>query len=111
MMRNVVDIDAALREQAAWFGRAGGSSAWSCRSPGAPVFRKFFWWYFARVVPRIGRAISRHNEAYTYLPQSVAMFITAEELQRRMEGAGLREVRFRRLMGGTVALHVGTKVR
>jgi len=61
-----------------------------------------------RAVPLLGRLIARETDAYRYLPASVHRFPPAEELAAVMSRAGLRRVRFRRLSGGAVALHVGT---
>ncbi|MDE2822646.1 MAG: class I SAM-dependent methyltransferase, partial [Chloroflexota bacterium] len=49
--------------------------------------------------------------AYTYLPESVQGFLSAEELAEMMHVAGLVNVRYRRLAFGTVAIHVGEKRR
>jgi len=61
-----------------------------------------------RAVPLLGRLIARETDAYRYLPASVHRFPAAEELAAVMGRAGLRRVRFRRLSGGAVAVHVGT---
>jgi demethylmenaquinone methyltransferase / 2-methoxy-6-polyprenyl-1,4-benzoquinol methylase len=61
-----------------------------------------------RAVPLLGRLIARETDAYRYLPASVHRFPPADELAAVMSRAGLRRVRFRRLSGGAVAVHVGT---
>jgi demethylmenaquinone methyltransferase/2-methoxy-6-polyprenyl-1,4-benzoquinol methylase len=61
-----------------------------------------------RAVPQLGRLVARETDAYRYLPASVHRFPPADELAAIMGRAGLRRVRFRRLSGGAVAVHVGT---
>ena len=61
-----------------------------------------------RAVPLLGRAIARDADAYSYLPESVRRFPDAPGLAAVMRAAGLEDVRFRRLMLGVVAVHVGT---
>ncbi len=61
-----------------------------------------------RAVPLLGRLVARDADAYRYLPASVHRFPPADELAAIMHRAGLRRVRYRRLSGGAVALHVGT---
>jgi demethylmenaquinone methyltransferase/2-methoxy-6-polyprenyl-1,4-benzoquinol methylase len=61
-----------------------------------------------RAVPLLGRLVARDTDAYRYLPASVHRFPPPEELAAIMGRAGLRRVRFRRLSGGAVAVHVGT---
>ena len=46
---------------------------------------------------------------YSYLPSSVTVFPNAPALKRIMEAAGWRDVRYYYLLGGVVAVHVGTK--
>jgi demethylmenaquinone methyltransferase/2-methoxy-6-polyprenyl-1,4-benzoquinol methylase len=55
----------------------------------------------------IGALVAGDRAAYTYLPQSVERFVTPAELSRLMTKVGLRDVRYRRLGLGTIALHVG----
>ena len=57
----------------------------------------------------MGRLISGHREAYTYLPESALAFPRPPELKQIMESAGLRDVRYRTAMLGTVAIHWGIK--
>jgi len=61
-----------------------------------------------RAVPLLGRLVARETDAYRYLPASVHRFPPADELAAIMGRAGLRRVRYRRLSGGAVAVHVGT---
>jgi len=71
------------------------------------VWSALFGLYFNRVVPAIGALIAGDRQAYTYLPQSVARFVTPDELARRMTAVGLRDVTYRKMGLGTVALHIG----
>jgi demethylmenaquinone methyltransferase / 2-methoxy-6-polyprenyl-1,4-benzoquinol methylase len=61
-----------------------------------------------RAVPLLGRLVARETDAYRYLPASVRRFPPPDELAAVMGRAGLRRVRYRRLSGGAVAVHVGT---
>jgi demethylmenaquinone methyltransferase/2-methoxy-6-polyprenyl-1,4-benzoquinol methylase len=55
----------------------------------------------------IGSAVAGDRAAYTYLPESVERFVTPRQLAELMREAGLRDVRYRRLALGTIAIHVG----
>lgn len=77
--------------------------------PSNPVMRLVYMLYFTRILPIVGRIVSGHPWAYTYLPASVREFPDPEGLQGLMEGAGFDSVHFRLLTGGIAALHVGTK--
>lgn len=109
MMRNVVDIPAAFAEQARVVKTGGRVVCLEITLPRTPVFGQLFRFYFFKLVPILGGLISGRREAYTYLPHSALAFPRPPELARIMEAAGLRDVRYRTAMLGTVAIHWGTK--
>lgn len=109
MMRNVVDIRAAFAEQVRVVKPGGKVICLEITLPHTPIFGPFFRLYFFHLVPLIGGAISGQRTAYTYLPQSVAVFPRPAALQQIMTEAGLHDVRYRLAMLGTVAIHWGTK--
>ncbi|GAB6904378.1 Ubiquinone/menaquinone biosynthesis C-methyltransferase UbiE [Desulfosarcina cetonica] len=65
--------------------------------------------YFQRALPAIGRLFSRHHFAYSYLPESVARFPTADRFLAIMREAGFHRVGCRRLTLGIANLFVGRK--
>src|SRR5256885_1193927 len=64
---------------------------------------------FRRVLTAIGRAVSKHRDAYTYLPESVLEFPDPDALARRLSAAGFRDVAYELLTGGICAVHHGTR--
>jgi demethylmenaquinone methyltransferase / 2-methoxy-6-polyprenyl-1,4-benzoquinol methylase len=77
--------------------------------PVVPALRPLYLWYFNHVLPRIGRAVSRHTMAYDYLPQSVGSFPWGEAFARMLRGAGFSQVAARPLSFGIVYLYCATK--
>ena len=71
--------------------------------------RALYLFYFQRVLPVIGRFVSKHRDAYTWLPESVLAFPEPEELAIRMRTTGFAEVRYELLLAGVCAMHIGTR--
>jgi demethylmenaquinone methyltransferase/2-methoxy-6-polyprenyl-1,4-benzoquinol methylase len=108
LLRNLADLGAGLEEMRRVTIPGGVVAALEIIRPGVPGWDAIFGVYFNRVVPLIGALVARDRAAYTYLPRSVERFVTPTELADLMRGAGLRDVRYRRLGLGTLALHLGT---
>lgn len=105
LLRNLEDIEAGLREMRRVTMPGGRVLALDIVRPGARVSDALFALYFGRLVPVLGALVARDRAAYTYLPRSVDRFLTPDELARLMEQVGLREVGWRRLGLGTIAVH------
>jgi demethylmenaquinone methyltransferase/2-methoxy-6-polyprenyl-1,4-benzoquinol methylase len=77
--------------------------------PRAPGIRAAYLWYFNRVLPRIGRMVSRHNAAYGYLPASVGAFASPDEFVIILRQSGFAHVRAVPLTLGIVYLYTARK--
>jgi demethylmenaquinone methyltransferase / 2-methoxy-6-polyprenyl-1,4-benzoquinol methylase len=108
-VRNLVDIDSGLAEAARVLKPGARLVVLEMATPTQPLFWRAFQFYFRRVLPLIGRLISKHTTAYSWLPESTRVFPPPAELARRMKTQGFREVQYELLMGGVCALYVGTK--
>jgi demethylmenaquinone methyltransferase/2-methoxy-6-polyprenyl-1,4-benzoquinol methylase len=108
-VRNLADLDTGLRE--AWRVLAPGARfvILEFSTPRAAPVRALYHLYFRKILPLVGRALSGHETAYRYLPESVAHFPDGEQLARRMEQAGFRKVQWRALTFGIAALHWGER--
>ena len=74
-----------------------------------PVLGPLFRFYFHHVLPLIGTLVSGESGPYQYLPSSVKNFPDQESLARALREHGFIDVRYRNLLGGIAALHVGVK--
>lgn len=107
LMRNVTHVAAAFAEQRRVVRPGGRVVCLEITRPSTPIWRDLFRLYFFQFVPRFMALFSSNKGAYSYLPASTLAFPRPPELKKVMESVGLRDVRYRVLMLGTVALHVG----
>ena len=68
-------------------------------------------WYLTQLLPRAGRLVSRHGDAYRYLPRSIAAYPDAPEVSTLLRSAGLEGVRVMRMSLGIVTIHVAERPR
>jgi demethylmenaquinone methyltransferase/2-methoxy-6-polyprenyl-1,4-benzoquinol methylase len=108
-VRNLADLDKGLREFVRVLKPGAKLVVLEFTTPNWQPFRAFYFFYFLRVLPLIGRLVSKHGSAYSYLPQSVLRFPEPPELGGRLEAAGFTGVGWRRLTGGIAAIHWGTR--
>ena len=108
-LRNVTDIPAAFAEMARVTKLGGRVACLEIAKPQMPLFKRAFNLYFYRLVPLIGGWITGQRSAYTYLPHSLSAFLNPDEIAGVMSRTGWRDVGYKRLMLGTVAVHVGTR--
>lgn len=108
-IRNVSDLDAALREVFRILRRNARFVILEFTTPRNPIMRSLYHFYFHRLLPVIGGLVSGHRTAYRYLPASVAQFPSEEELARRIGAAGFTDVKWTSLSFGIAAIHVGLK--
>jgi demethylmenaquinone methyltransferase/2-methoxy-6-polyprenyl-1,4-benzoquinol methylase len=77
--------------------------------PTSPLLVFGFGLFFKRILPIVGKWISRHCSAYNYLPSSVDEFYTRREFEKLMRVSGLRDVRSWNLDGGIATIFIGRK--
>jgi demethylmenaquinone methyltransferase / 2-methoxy-6-polyprenyl-1,4-benzoquinol methylase len=108
-VRNLAGLDEGLNELARVVRPGGRLVILEFMTPQWQPFRGLYLFYFRQVLPRVGRLISKHGSAYSYLPASVLAFPEPPELRRRMEAAGFHDVSWDVMTGGIVAAHYGTR--
>lgn len=108
-IRNVQGTAVALRELHRVLKPGGRVAILEFGLPQAPGLRQLYQWYFLGVLPKIGRMVSKHGGAYSYLPQSVGAFPWGDEFARLLTEAGFSAAQARPLTLGVVYLYTARK--
>ena len=108
-LRNIVDPDAGLREMCRVTRPGGRLVVCEFSSPTFAPFRTVYIEYLMKALPSIARAVSSSPDAYVYLAESIRAWPDQQGLATRLEAAGWRDVEWRNLSGGIVALHRATR--
>jgi demethylmenaquinone methyltransferase/2-methoxy-6-polyprenyl-1,4-benzoquinol methylase len=106
--RNLANYDAGLREILRVLKPGGELGILDFSEPGG-LIGKLYGFYFRRILPRIGTAISGVRGAYDYLPASVRKFPPPQEMLGRMKELGFRELKWEPYTFGIAGLYRGVK--
>jgi demethylmenaquinone methyltransferase/2-methoxy-6-polyprenyl-1,4-benzoquinol methylase len=108
-IRNVVDTSAGLAELHRVLRPDGRLALLEFGLPENRRLGALYRSYFRHILPRIGRLVSRHTDAYTYLPASVAEFPSGEAFCRRLRETGFSSVRHVSMAMGAVYLYLARR--
>jgi len=103
--RNLVNYEGGLREIVRVLKPGGEVGILEFSEPGAGAMAGLFRFYFRRVLPHVGKAISGNKEAYEYLPGSVAKFPGPTEITSLMRKVGFTSVHTTSWNFRSVVLH------
>lgn len=73
-------------------------------------FSKIYKEYLLKWLPKIAQLVSSNPEAYKYLAETIINWPNQVELGEILKSAGWKEIKWRNLTAGIVALHIATKV-
>jgi demethylmenaquinone methyltransferase / 2-methoxy-6-polyprenyl-1,4-benzoquinol methylase len=108
-LRNVADVDLALREMARVTKPGGRLVVCEFSHPTKALFRRIYLNYLMRALPWVAAKVSSNPDAYIYLAESIRAWPNQRQLAAQISAAGWGEVEFTSLTGGIVALHVGSR--
>ncbi len=108
-IRNVVDTRRGCEELRRVLTPGGRLVVLEFGRPRIPGIRTLYDWYFRYLLPRIGRTVSKDDDAYSYLPASVQTFPDGPDFTRLLRDAGFADARHVSLTFGTVYLYVARR--
>lgn len=108
-VRNLSDVDAGFREFRRVLRPGARLVVLEFTTPPNWFIRTGYLFYFHRILPLVGRIVSGHPWAYTYLPESVKDFPGPEPLAKSLREAGFSEASWELVSGGIAAIHTATR--
>ncbi len=108
-LRNVQNVEQALTEFLRVLRPGGRLLIQEFSTPGNTAWRGMYRFHMRKVAPVIARAVSSNTTAYDYLADSIEDWPNQDELAKLIRKAGFKDVAWRNLTGGIVAMHRGVK--
>jgi demethylmenaquinone methyltransferase / 2-methoxy-6-polyprenyl-1,4-benzoquinol methylase len=109
-IRNVQRPEVACAELARALRPGGRLAILEFGVPRLPGVSALYLWYFKHLLPLVGRLVSGHGGAYSYLPASVGTFPPPNEFMKILRQAGFGEVQAVPLTFGIVYLYTARKL-
>ena len=108
-IRNFSDLNLGLQEMQRVLQPDGQLLILEFSYPDNKIIRFFYDFYFTKIMPAIGRKVSKDPTAYSYLNRSVKEFIWGEAMAEQLRAAGFRNVAFRPMTFGITTLYLAQK--
>ena len=107
-VRNFDNRETGLREMVRVCRKGGLVTVLEFSHPKKALVATPYRWYSKTILPWLGRLVSKHTSAYSYLPSSVVAFPESEEFVAMLRSTGLDRVTAKKLSGGIATLYYGT---
>ena len=108
-IRNFSNLDQGLQEMHRVLREEGQLLILEFSYPDNKIIRFFYDFYFTKIMPAIGRKVSKDPSAYSYLNRSVKEFIWGEAMAEKLRAAGFRNVSFHPMTFGITTLYLAQK--
>ena len=106
-VRNFAKLKKGLSEMRRVTKKSGSVVILEFSKPRMFPFKQLYNFYLFKVIPCIGRMISKEKEAYSFLPESIKKFPDNDDFLNIMSESGLKNVRQKKLTFGVASIYVG----
>lgn len=108
-VRNFQNLEAGLKEMSRVMRPGGKLAILEFSHPKSFPIKQLYQFYFKYILPTLGKIISKHSTAYTYLPESVMAFPEGKIFCQALERCGFKDAKARPLTFGITTLYTATK--
>jgi len=108
-VRNFNDLVTGLMEMKRVLKTGGVMMILEFSHPASFPWKQLYGFYSKSMIPFIGKMVSRNNQAYTYLPESISAFPSGLDFLDILEKVGLKNVSLRALTFGVATIYKGEK--
>ena len=108
-VRNFENLEKGLDEMHRVLNDNGMAVILEFSSPRKSPFKQLYNFYFTKILPRVGKVISKDMQAYTYLPDSVSTFPSGNDFIQILKDAGFKNTKCISLTFGIASIYVGKK--
>lgn len=108
-VRNFSDLDKGLSEMFRVLKPGGQLMILEFSYPSNPFVRVVYDFFFTRIMPVVGKVVSKDAAAYTYFRNSVKGFIWGQEMADRIAASGFSDVRFKTLTFGITTIYLAER--
>jgi len=108
-VRNFEHLDIGLKEMCRVTKKGGKVVILEFSHPTSFPVKQLYRFYFRYILPMLGKIVSKHSRAYTYLPESVMAFPQGGEFCRILTECGFKNARANPLTFGITTLYTAEK--
>lgn len=106
-VRNFANLGKSLSDMRRVTKRGGAVVVLEFSHPRRFPFKQLYQFYLFKVIPFVGKMISKDKDAYSYLSESINQFPDNDDFLKIMSETGYENVRQKRLTFGVASIYVG----
>lgn len=108
-VRNFEDLEKGLRDMHRVTKSGGSCVVIELSTPKSFPMKQLYGFYSSKILPLIGKFISKDNAAYSYLPESVKAFPDGQDFLNIFQASGFKNVYCKTFTGGICSVYFGKK--